>query len=896
MNLILPTCSSSVSRPDASHAPQTAPRWAEIRRASTLLVLLFILTGATQSIASPPAPLSLLFLDDFSRPDTVEPGLGLPTLGPPWTQFGIGGFYGRYGCIRNQRFVTTAGGWVAVTYACQRLPSTPNVMEASVIWDPDIGAGTEGCLAMACGPTNFPGWFNTIAHGRFHRDQVAFDIFVNGEFFGNLGQTFFPPLPFGQTNLVRMALSPSSNTVALFVNDTLMLTVADSRLAAVSGPYAFWEHFYPDQDTRARTSMTRVAAYANESPIQLNLSSPANLGCGEVEIDGSVTTPVGVIERVAWDWGDGTITEGSPPAWHRYGQQGDYQVKVTAFSSAIDSTSRSVPVRVGSIDPSCENTVRVHPAEVWFQDGRTNTMLTVDIRDRSGHPVPFSPSEVALSTDRPDLIHLQPDGSVSGVGLGRARVFVQVQSQARTTAVQVVTGRLELKPAIMLLHLFPPTNSWVEIVAKNADGSPADLTGKSIAFHGGNDVATVDDRGLVKPLRQPSASLSSPLISATVDGLSAANACLVRVTELRLRKTGMENFRGRDVSLSIPTLNGTNVLPTLFTRLEAVTVLDALSARFRYLTGTLPGASGTQYVVLDPGSDVAGMDPCSSSGNPIRLSTGTNNLTACTGGEDWIQWGFIGTEIASNLLHQAGFLDFLAELPDASAYARGLAVALSVSCFDEFLSNPDGHDLAPATLASFRGTHLSLMPDTVRSTHFQLLKEYEAMPLYYEQFNSDILDAQLTQLADEHGSRFLFRLLSVFTPPEERFLGFANEIQRLTFWVAACSAAAGVDLRDRFAEKWGYPFDQGFFEDILPQLQRRAKQRDPLITKALLEGNQIVVEFIVTPGGQYQAQTSNDLATWRDLSTFVASDYATNQSAAIPAAEAQAFYRLLQLR
>jgi hypothetical protein len=291
-----------------------------------------------------------------------------------------------------------------------------------------------------------------------------------------------------------------------------------------------------------------------------------------------------------------------------------------------------------------------------------------------------------------------------------------------------------------------------------------------------------------------------------------------------------------------------------------------------------------------------GVDPCSSPGNPIRLGTGTNNLTACTGGEDWIQWGFLGAEIASNLLHQAGFLDFLADLPDAPEYARGLAVAISVSCFDEFLSNSEGYALAPATLASFRGTHLALMPDAVRSAHFQLLREYEAMPLYHERFNSDILDAQLTQLADEHGSRFLFRLLSVFTPPEERFLGFANEIQRLTFWVAACSAAAGVDLRDRFAEKWGYPVDQGFFEDILPQLQRRAKQRDPLITKALLEGNQIVVDFLVTPGGQYQVQTSNDLTTWRDLSTFVASDYATNQSAAIPAAEAQAFYRLLQLR
>ena len=53
------------------------------------------------------------------------------------------------------------------------------------------------------------------------------------------------------------------------------------------------------------------------------------------------------------------------------------------------------------------------------------------------------------------------------------------------------------------------------------------------------------------------------------------------------------------------------------------------------------------------------------------------------------------------------------------------------------------------------------------------------------QFNADLLDAMLLKLGDDCGPGFRFRFMSVFYPPEEIFLSYANEMQRLTFRVTA---------------------------------------------------------------------------------------------------------------
>jgi len=499
-------------------------------------------------------------------------------------------------------------------------------------------------------------------------------------------------------------------------------------------------------------------------------------------------------------------------------------------------------------------------------------------------------------TDRPDLVHLAPGGTVSSVGLGHARVFVQVRGQARIGVVDVTAGRLELAPPIMLLHLVPGTNGAVAVMARNADGSPADLTGRQIVFHGGNAIARVDETGAVTPLRVPTQAGDSPRIGATLDGMAADNSCLVRVTETRLRRTSMESFPGRDVTLVIPTLNGTNSLASLFSHLEAVPVLDALSALLRRLTGATSGEGGRQYVVLDPGSDVQGSGPCTSTGNPIRLGTGTEDLIPCAGGEDWIQWGLIGQEMARNFLHHAGLVDFLADQGPASAYVEGLATALSVACFDELLSEPQRYGLSAATVASFHGNGLSLMPDTVRSAHYQMLRDYESGPLYPDHFTAEILDAQLTLLAEEYGGTFLFKLMSVFCPAQERFMSFGSDLGHRTFWMAACSAAAGTDLRDRFVKKWGYTLDEPFFESILPQLRKRAERRNPLIWSALLDGDRFLLNFSTIPETAYRIQTSQDLREWRDLKAVVAASFQETAGDTTSGKESPSYYRVLQLR
>jgi hypothetical protein len=75
---------------------------------------------------------------------------------------------------------------------------------------------------------------------------------------------------------------------------------------------------------------------------------------------------------------------------------------------------------------------------------------------------------------------------------------------------------------------------------------------------------------------------------------------------------------------------------------------------------------------------------------------------------------------------------------------------------------------------------------------------------------------------------FFYRLLSAFVADDEwHGLGFDSESQRLTFWIAVCSAAAGEDLLSRFRDTWGFPVDEAFYTQVIPLAQRLAARRDP---------------------------------------------------------------------
>ncbi len=647
--------------------------------------------------------------------------------------------------------------------------------------------------------------------------------------------------------------------------------------------------------TESVTAVVTNAADTNASVITLSLFDPNLLSCGEVWINGVVVASVGVVERLDWDWGDGTISQSFFPAQHTYMTNGSYTITVTAHGTEGPPQTETQTAAVDTLEPACANTFRVYPDMVFLKNGKTNQALTIDLRTPDGWPIPAAPASASYQCDRPDLVQVTADGMVSGAGLGSAVIMVSVPGQPRQAKVVVVAGEIRVEPTILLLSMDTPTNGQVRLEARNADGSLVDLTGRSVVFSGGNDVASVDAHGLVTPLRPPRFFNESPYISATLDLTPPCNSCVVRVTQTNLN-LAMRDYVGEFITVRVPGQLGSYSFETLMTNLQVGTVLDALFRMERRFCGTRPCVGGQQYYVLDPGVDADGTVPCAVSGNPIRVGVGVDNLRSCFGGEDWIHWGVLGHELGHNFLYQASFMDFVNGLSNGFAYSEGLASAVGAFSVQELINHPQRHGLSSNTIASLNGLHLALSPDNIRHDHYGVLTNYEANPDYAADFTPDHVDAILFKLGDQYGPNFFFRLMSVFYPPEEVFLGYRNETQRLTFWVAACSAAARADLRARFRDTWGYPIDDAFYEAILPQIEQRASQRDPLIKDWFVITNQFHLTAHAIPDTAYQLECSSNLVDWVGVKTNTAVTFTTEWAETMEAARQCQFFRVRQIQ
>ncbi|KAB2668749.1 MAG: PKD domain-containing protein [Verrucomicrobia bacterium] len=695
-----------------------------------------------------------------------------------------------------------------------------------------------GSLYLALSDPEYPGCGQVSINGAFGSDaglgaRMDFDW---GD--GTRGQTWFPARHVYATNGEYTVTATVSAEGAASVARTVKVTIAD----AGQGDCSF---------------------------VELSLATPAYNCCGGVSVGGGVVTSVGSVTRVVWDWGDGDSGESHFPAEHRYATNGSYTVRVTACAAVGRPRVRTTAVAVTNAEmASCANMVRVYPSEVYLRRGWTNETLGVDVRRLDGWPVPVSSHQIHYISSRPDLVQVTPEGRVTGTGFGEARVDVMIDGQPWGASVKIHLGEVVLEPCILLLTTKSGAPGQVGLRASNADGSSINLAGRQVVFTGGNEVASVSPSGLVTPLRPPASFLESPYINASLDGIAVGNACLVRVTSSDLGLT-MRDHQGRFTTLRFADHVGTYPYATLTTRLQAVQVADALYQLQSRLTGGAPGRGTRQYLAMDPGYDADGTVPCGLSGNPIRLGTGVDNLRSCFAGADWIQWGVWGHELAHNFLFQRSFGDFVSGLANPVAYSEGMATALSVSCFEHLTAEPERFGLASATVASFSDVWWHpLLPINVRTVHYQALTNYEANPNYAAGFNGDICDAIMLKLEEEYGPSFMFRLMSVFYPADESFMSYDMEVQRLTFWVAACSAAARADLRPRFRDKWGYPIDEAFYAEIMPLVQRRAAQRDPLIKQVAVSSNAITLTSSAIAGTRYVLQCSTNLTDWSTLRTL----------------------------
>ena len=591
-------------------------------------------------------------------------------------------------------------------------------------------------------------------------------------------------------------------------------------------------------NTGETTTVTRTVTISNVTDscvaeiIQLSLSDPVYGICGDVTIGGgvSIVSPsTAIIERMLWHWGDGSFISGGFAATHTYSANGTYTVDVTARANTGESKTVTQEVIITQVTDSCRDVLRVYPPTVGLRDGRTEETLCVVRRTLLGDPVPTSLEETEFISADPELVEVDENGVLTGTGFGSTEVTVKIRGHPRAVTVPVTLGEVILHPSILLLQTASPSPKQISLKAFNADGSEVDISGMKQEFFGGNSVASVDDQGLVTPLGAPVEFSDSPFIEAELDGRRARNRCFVRVTTDSL-ELEMQEFEGEHVTFRLPPNVGPYPYSKLMDELQVVEVFDALYRLQLYMTGSTEHGMGRQFFVVDPGIDADGTVPCGRSGNPVRLGVGVDNLRSCFGVEDRIQWGIIGHEFGHNILSHAMFFEFFFhDLTNSPSFVEGLATTVSVYSFEAIIAEPERFGISPETTENFYD--VPLIPSKIRTLHYSELTEYEKNPSYADQFNANHLDAIMLKLGDEYGRNFLFRFMSVFYPKGEAYLAFENDTERLTFWVAACSAAARADLRDRFRDKWGFLVDDSYYEDIFPRIQVRASQRDdPRIT------------------------------------------------------------------
>ncbi len=233
-------------------------------------------------------------------------------------------------------------------------------------------------------------------------------------------------------------------------------------------------------------------------------------------------------------------------------------------------------------------------------------------------------------------------------------------------------------------------------------------------------------------------------------------------------------------------------------------------------------------MVNEVGHQSEGLVMCGGAGNPNIFGTDVDKVfhNSCliiayeNPADASPQWFVYFHEIGHNFTACFDrFRDFALE---HDAYLEGLASLAGFYAFEKILNNASTYGLSNKIVTS-------LQQDYGRDTRFlSALDAYVAAGADYQTMDADIVDGILIKLEEDYGLSFWYRFFSVFLPAYETLeVDLTTDAEVATYFVAACSAAARTDLRTRFRDVWGFPINDGFYNQIYPAVQIAVAQRDP---------------------------------------------------------------------
>lgn len=609
-----------------------------------------------------------------------------------------------------------------------------------------------------------------------------------------------------------------------------------------------------------------------EDPIcSTSLITPENLNCGNVSVTGCVGQGICIncsVDRFSWDWGDGVVADSWWPASHYYQTNGSYTLTVTAYCSSGEVQSSSTTVSISNAeDPLCDYALMIYPSTIILRGGNTSETLRIELRDAAGAPVSLNGKQVTFLSNNPSVVQVDSSGVVSGTGFGEAEITATVGGYPLTAKAKVFAGEFRIEPPILLLATNGQQTGQLNLIVKNADGSQLDLAGRSVTFHGSNDVAQIDSTGLVTALRPPQYFWETPYITPEIDGIWSNNAAVIRVTTTPLN-LNMLALEEPNIIYYIAEQIGSFNYQQLFQDFDVPRITNIAYKLEEEVCGVLPFRGDVQYLVNDPGHGQDGTVPCGLAGNPMRLGTDVdsdvhNSCLIVANPPAIPQWGVIFHEMAHNFTFAS--LSF-GEFTNASdvgnsnfTYSEGLATAVSMYT-GQMMSERATQYQIPEDIVStilYAVWHFGSTPD---------LDAYVNSGAQYSTINPSVLDDMISVIADRYGYSLLPRFFSIFLPPDvsfDRFYLSKSDANQATFFVAAMSAAAGTDLRADFRNKWGFPVDNMSFNQLYPELKRLIAQHEPVAVPDLSgqwmtfssgrRGNKISGKLKVTNSGNAAA-------------------------------------------
>lgn len=576
--------------------------------------------------------------------------------------------------------------------------------------------------------------------------------------------------------------------------------------------------------------------------LSLNLSSPITRSCGYVEVNGGFTAPGLQSTPPTWDWGDGSITKSFFPATHKYAQAGSYTIKVSILSGETVLISQTVSVTAtASTSTVCTSVLTTDPARLYLLPGSATQRITVSRISTSGNRELIDAAQLKFRSLNPGLISISSAGVASATGFGDGGIEIEDPASGQLLRVSVTVGELKLDPPYLRLHLEANPQARLTVSGVNADGSPLNLSGRTIEFFDPNPppptpVVSVSPEGLVRALRVPARITEVPILHVRVGGVLANNTAIVRVAnafpELEFfdlthgqvrfhaaRRVGNWNYE--DI------LRGADVARWTHRAYE----LEAEAAGYPTNRG------GVHNLVNDIGGVSTPNDPtvpCGISGNPTRLGTdpakaSDNSCLIIANSLSMPQWFIyfheIGHDFAGQNLRFNQWIENI-QSPFTVSIVEGMASSFAQYAAYIMKLRRSEYGIDQRRLDEFEQN--ALFPDSQRWRN--ALDQYSRSGFRFADLDPDVFNAIVGVHMLEFGPDWFVRFASTLLPPVSRFrFEIKNETQAATFMAAASSAAAGQDLRDRF-RAWGFPIDNSYYAAIYPELFQYSKARTPLIS------------------------------------------------------------------